>query len=291
MTEIATNNGVPIVSNGQLATSCGCCFPDCVPAGCSDIPSQLVFTVSAPEESGQPWADTSGTFPDPVFGNITKRETITFPAMSETIVVDLKELESHGNFFTQISGEFLTVILPTTQAVEAGFCQIIARATQSSFTLQGEAGQDAYTGYAYERRDADAQVFMESGLSPGISVSVEKGWEGMGYAFGGGGNRPLERFETTYSAPAVPAACKTFPSSFLSSTVNTASRGGFYEDLIGNNGSVFCLVPGWDGTTAAPQVGEEYGYMVGFIRDCNRKWFGRQIRVASSSVDLSIGFQ
>lgn len=290
MTQIATNNGVPIVRNGQLATSCGCCFPACVPAGCSDIPSQLVFTVSAPEESGQPWADTSGTFPDPVFGNMTKRETITFPAMTETIVVDLKELGTNDAFIPQIRGEFLTVFLPRTQDVAAGFCQITARATQLLYTLQGEAGQDAYTGYAYESRSAEARVFMESGLSPVISVTVAKGWAGMGYSSAVGGNRPVEGFETTYSAPAVPAACKTFPSSFLSSTVSTTSRGGFYEDLIGNNGQ-FCLIPIWDGTTAAPQVGEEYGYMVGFISGCSRKWFGRQIRVASSSVDISIGFQ
>lgn len=270
---------------------CECCGGAyrCVSASCNDSPSQLVFTLSAVAESGQPWVDTSQTVIDPngVFGEMTKRGTITFPQMSETIVVNLQDLGTPTGSFPAIQGNFLSVYLPNQSSVEAGYCTITARARQDAFTLQAEDGSDAYTGYAYERREVLATVELSGYAS---RVTVVKQWTGMGLGYGlGGSNRPLERITTTFFSPSTPAPCKTFDTNYQQTTSGT-SRGGFYEDLIGNNGQ-FCLIPGYDGSTAAPNVGEEYGYMVGYISGCVRKWFGYQLRVASSNVNLDVSFQ
>jgi hypothetical protein len=282
-------NGSLLVKGGALQTDCGCCFPPCIPATCSDVPSQLLLTVSAPEESGQPWVDTSGTFFDNFFGAMTKRETITFPAMSETIVIDLRDLGSNTSFIPKIQGQFLEVFLPTSTGVLFGNCSITARSTQVGYTLQGQAGQDAYTGYAYESRGAEIIVGLSSS-SVANNVRLTKTWRGMGYAASNTSNFPFEQTRATFVAPSFPAECRSFPSDLSAFASTTASRGGFYDDLIGNNGQ-FCLVPEWDGTTTAPQVGQEYGYMVGFVGGCNRRWFGEQIRVAGLQVDISAEFQ
>jgi len=207
--------------------------------------------------------------------------------MSETIVVNLQDLGTHTGSFPAIQGNFLRVDLPNKSSVEAGYCTITARAWQNAFTLQGEDGSDAYTGYAYERREVLATVDLSGDIS---RVTVVKQWTGMGYRYGlGGDNRPLERITTTFSSPSTPAPCKNFDTNFQQTNSET-SQGGFYQDLIGNDGQ-FCLIPEYDGLTAAPNVGDEYGYMVGFISGCVRKWFGYQLRVASSNVNLDVSFQ
>lgn len=287
MTLIATKNGVPIIKDGKLATSCGCCAAPCL-SSCPVIPQQITFSVSATSNSGDPFVD-SGIFLDSL-GLVIKRTNISFDAVDFSYVFDISRFlaQASGNLqvFRRLDGTFGGSVdhfgadIGGLHNVRVDWsssnveCFVRFRASQIEFTMIRSDGSYAYTGYGFEERYADTSVSFRAS---GVSVSQERGWGGQRYASLGASGTPFEKFRRDY-AVASPLSCL----SYGTTPVESAQGVGGFPGPIFLDVSGFCLIPIPNPNDPPPEVGGEYGYEVGFISGCESQWKGNLRRVASS---------
>lgn len=309
-----TANGFIFEGVGTTCNEPSPCRPPCL-AGCLDLPTQVVFTVTGPEESGDPWGNDPsspeswelepGEFNSP---RITKTRSITFSAVDEVIVVDLLpfKFNSFDGNSGSIAGEFLRV-----QRFSSGsFCRIRARAIQGVSTatrdrLIDESGTtfgEFPAGIDYQETRS---ALMDISFYPDgpISVSSFEGWRGMGYRAVGANQisasgSPTWSRETTYSLQSPPAStCRDYEASLVKQQLDPTGVGGDSGPVFAD-GSGFCLIPdvgSWIGagspssefqvgsafTSVPPNVGDGYKFMVGFVIGCGTPFYGPQVRVGS----------
>lgn len=270
----------------MLGSSCSpCCAagPECFSA-CDDSPQFFSVAVSADQSTGSPWVEPE------VYANtgLTKVSSITLPAISLSLVFDMANFTAQDSGWialdaaTEYRAETAIIQDNSNQAFPYQRCDIVVTVRQVVSTMSSQ-GVPAYTGYAFEERRASATAsFWSSGAA---LVTKETRWGGMRYGASGGGGTPLKlrrEWWQTLGNSSAHRHCKQFHE--WPKVVDTAqSVGGFPGPLIDGGGG-FCLIPQPNGQ--APEPGEQYGFMVGWVDGCIDGWFGNQVRVGS---DITCG--